>query len=405
MKITGNHLIHLGYPPAPWFAHALAYINAHDFNHQEIEDYLQQYKTTVLPLLEQAAEIKINIKAENEVEQKNIDDVIASMQNLMRTPTMVAGVLMPDACPTGPMGMIPVGGVAVAKNAIHPGMHSADIACSVMLSDLGKIDPKLVLDAGQKNTHFGYGGRPRGQQIPVPDNLMAQFSNNSFLNDQKIMSMAREHMGTQGDGNHFMFVGVSKNTGHTMLITHHGSRAPGALLYNKGMKIAEEFRQQLSPETLRCNAWIPFNTTQGQAYWDALQIIRCWTKLNHESIHQLVINDLEIVLQDRYWNEHNFVFKEGDLFYHAKGATPLAAQFLPETDRRRLIPLNMAEPVLVVQGVILAERITKNLWPIKVLTIFSQMKLRVWILDFFLMKLIFQNCQVPIKTRNMFVNK
>jgi len=59
---------------------------------------------------------------------------------------------------------------------------------------------------------------------------------------------------------------------------------------------------------------------------------------------------LGIKAQDRYWNEHNFVFKDGDLFYHAKGATPLDAKFMPDITGPRLIPLNMAEPVLIVEG-------------------------------------------------------
>ena len=41
----------------------------------------------------------------------------------------------------------------------------------------------------------------------------------------------------------------------------------------------------------------------------------------------------------------------GDLFYHAKGATPLDDDFLPDAqDALRLIPLNMSEPILVVRG-------------------------------------------------------
>jgi RNA-splicing ligase RtcB len=38
------------------------------------------------------------------------------------------------------------------------------------------------------------------------------------------------------------------------------------------------------------------------------------------------------------------------LFYHAKGATPLDDKFMPDITGPRLIPLNMAEPVLIVQG-------------------------------------------------------
>ncbi|WP_373426902.1 RtcB family protein [Chryseobacterium lathyri] len=157
-------------------------------------------------------------------------------------------------------------------------------------------------------------------------------------------------MGTQGDGNHFLFVGKSKNTGNTMLVTHHGSRAPGAALYDKGMKVANRFRQDISPETLKENAWIPFDTEEGKAYWEALQLIRTWTKENHTNIHDAVLNKLGAEKQDRYWNEHNFVFKDGDLFYHAKGATPLDDKFMPDITGPRLIPLNMSEPVLIVQG-------------------------------------------------------
>jgi RNA-splicing ligase RtcB len=51
------------------------------------------------------------------------------------------------------------------------------------------------------------------------------------------------------------------------------------------------------------------------------------------------------------WNEHNFVFKENDLFYHAKGATPLDKKFLPDAENElRIVPLNMNEPILIIKG-------------------------------------------------------
>ena len=55
-------------------------------------------------------------------------------------------------------------------------------------------------------------------------------------------------------------------------------------------------------------------------------------------------------LSDRYWNEHNFVFERDGLFYHGKGATPAYAGWAEDATERTLIPLNMAEPVLVVRG-------------------------------------------------------
>ena len=351
MKITGNEIIELGYRPGKWFTEALEHINENDMNQEKMENYLEQFRDPdPIPLNENPAEFIINIKAENENEQDNVDKVTKTMQTLMKTPTLVAGAIMPDACPTGPEGHIPVGGLVVAKNAIHPGFHSADICCSVMLTDFGKTDPKEVLDAAHSITHFGYGGRERGQQMPMSAELMEEFRGNLFLNEERLISIARSHMGTQGDGNHFLFVGISKNTGNTMMVTHHGSRAPGAILYEKGMKVANRFRQILSPETLKENAWIPFETEEGASYWEALQLIRKWTKENHESIHNATLEKLQVEKQDRYWNEHNFVFRDGDLFYHAKGATPLDDKFLPDITGPRLIPLNMAEPVLIVRG-------------------------------------------------------
>lgn len=350
-KTTGKTLIDLGFKQGKWMKEAITHINENNLEGGALINYLAQFKTPdPIALHDKPITFSVNIKAENELEATNVNSVINSMDTLMKTPTLVGGAIMPDACPTGPSGTIPVGGVAVAKNAIHPGMHSADICCSVMLTDFGKTNPKTILDVAHANTHFGPGGRDRNTQFRFPKELLDAFENNTLLNDKQMIQTARAHLGTQGDGNHFLFVGMSKKTGNTMLVTHHGSRGAGARLYTKGMKIAERFRKELSPDTLKQNAWIPFETEEGQNYWDALQVIRQWTKTNHEVIHNAVAETLEIDIENRYWNEHNFVFKDGDLFYHAKGATPLDAKFMPDITGPRLIPLNMAEPVLIVEG-------------------------------------------------------
>ncbi len=350
-KITGQTLIEMGFRSAKWFKEALEYINEKQLKGEALDNYLDQFKSPdPIGLHKNEIPFSINIKAENELEETNVNSVVETMKTLMKTPTLINGSIMPDACPTGGNGTIPVGGVAVAKNAIHPGMHSADICCSVMLTDFGKVDPKTVLDAAHSITHFGPGGRSRENQFRFPMDLLEEIESNYFLNDQKCISAARSHLGTQGDGNHFLFVGTSKKTGNTMMVTHHGSRGFGANLYSKGMKIAERFRKELSPDTLKQNAWIPFDTDEGHQYWDALQIIRKWTKKNHEVIHDATLEKLSIDKKNRFWNEHNFVFKDGDLFYHAKGATPLDKEFMPDITGPRLIPLNMSEPVLIVEG-------------------------------------------------------
>jgi len=346
--ITGNDIINWGYNPGKRFKEAIAYINENNLSEEKIKVYLESLTPKYIEPFTESVSFFENIKAENEEERLNVDMVLSTMKEIMKTPTIIGGAIMPDACPTGD-GQIPVGGIVVAKNAIHPYMHSADICCSVMMTDFGKISPKDVLDSIHSVTHFGPGGR--NEYSSLSREFISKLQNNKFLNSERSLSLAKSHMGTQGDGNHFSFVGISKNTGNSILVTHHGSRGFGANLYSVGIKIAEKFRRELSPKTLEKNAWIPSDSTEGQDYWEALQIVREWTKLNHTTLHDATSQNLKIDPENRFWNEHNFVFKEGELFYHAKGATPLDDKFVPDSKNGlRLIPLNMSEPVLIVKG-------------------------------------------------------
>jgi len=161
-------------------------------------------------------------------------------------------------------------------------------------------------------------------------------------------------MGTQGDGNHFLYVGTLESTGQTVMVTHHGSRGFGARVFKHGMKTAQLFRDKLSPSTTNANAWIPFDTDEGREYWRTLQVVREWTKQNHNCLHELTVQATQASVKDRFWNEHNFVFREElddeSIFWHAKGATPIHNAFLPDTNGVQIVPLNMAEPIMFIQG-------------------------------------------------------
>lgn len=351
--LSGQDLIDAGMAQGKWFGKALAEGNAVLERGGSFEEALEAARTFVPPpptppRTAGALAFHVNIEADTPDEQANIAAVSTSMAELMRTPVIRAGAIMPDACPAGPSGTIPVGGIAVSE-AIHPGMHSADICCSMAISVFPGVAPAALLDAVQAVTHFGPGGRPRGQQFRPSREVFERFEANPLLRD--VTSAAIEHLGTQGDGNHFAYVGTLKSSGETALVTHHGSRSPGARLYSKGMKIAEAHRKQLSPETLPQNAWIPADTREGDDYWDALQIIREWTKANHKLIHDMAAERSSARVSDRFWNEHNFVFRRSDgLFYHGKGATPAFDGWAYDATDLTLIPLNMAEPVLIVRG-------------------------------------------------------
>jgi RNA-splicing ligase RtcB len=352
-KYTGKDILALGGHEGPEFGKILRVVNATPHSIDDVKALIQQHAPApVIPQRVTPAPCQYNITADNDTETANLEAVRATMDVVLRTPVVVEGAVMPDACPAGPIGTIPVGGVVSAENAIIPGMHSADICCSLMATVFEKAKPADVLDAAHKATHFGYGGREPERAITLSESLSASINK---LPHPAVKSAATTHMGTQGDGNHFTYVGTLESTGHTVMVTHHGSRGFGAKLYKEGLKMAMRWRDKLSPSTRSSNAWIPFDSDEGRAYWTALQVARAWTKENHTCLHDLTAQSVVGEIRDRFWNEHNFVFREektdgSNLFWHAKGATPIHNEFMPDSNGMQIVPLNMAEPILFVAG-------------------------------------------------------
>lgn len=269
--INGKDLLELGYKPGNWFKSAIEYANLHQLSGEQLKRYLESVSPKIIDPHPVPVSFHQNIRAETAEELSNVEKVISTMNELMKTPTLVGGAVMPDACPTS-LGEIPVGGVVIAHNAIHPSMHSADICCSVMMTNFGHVDPKTVLNMAHSITHFGRGGREEFSMLP--GELEEKIAANRFLNSDKSVMLAKYHLATQGDGNHFLFVGRSRNTGETMMVTHHGSRGFGAYLYKQGMKLAEFFRQEIAPNTSKINAWIPYDTEEGKLYSRQIGIVQ-----------------------------------------------------------------------------------------------------------------------------------
>lgn len=312
------------------------------------------------------------IEPETPEEAANVAASRARMLELLHVPVVKRGAIMPDACPSGPAyATIPVGGAIEVENAIIPGAHSADICCSMYASFFPANHPiGEMMDHLQKTTHFGGGGRPRGQQWssavmeePVWDN--------PFLSG--LRSRAQDFIGTQGDGNHFAYIGRIQFTdtqratleaaGYTelaeaivrrdgvfnVLVTHHGSRGLGADVYKRGQKAARAWCDENAKGMPDSAVWLPYDSSEGRDYWDALQYVSRWTRENHAQIHAAFLRRIGQRSLVQIGNEHNFVWKRGDSFFHGKGATPA---WRDEHGRPLLglIPLNMAREILMTLG-------------------------------------------------------
>jgi RNA-splicing ligase RtcB len=343
--IDGKKLIEWGFKPSKWFGEALKIaqlLEEGGVSHDKIYELLQKTEPVILQMRDKALSYGNFLYSYNEIERENASKVHEAMDILMRIPTVEVGAIMPDACPAG---IIPVGAVVATKNAIHPGFHSTDVCCSMAMTILrDEVDPKTVLDAVEKFVHFGPTLRA-SRPAEVSEEILKSIKSNRFLNG--LEEYAVNHFTTQGDGNHFYFVGRSEMTGQIAIVSHHGSRGLGAQLYKRGLKAAQIHTQRVAENIPKEAAWLDANSLDGIEYWNALQIVRQWTKANHFAVHNLVCKELGNPTNGRIWNAHNFVFrKEDDLYYHAKGATPSYKGF-GEDDDFAIIPMNMAEPILI----------------------------------------------------------
>lgn len=312
------------------------------------------------------------IEAESPLEADNVAAARARMLELLHSPVVKRGAIMPDTCPAGGgRATIPVGGAIEVENAIIPGAHSADICCSMLASFFPANHPTAeVMDHLWKVTHFGAGGRPRGNQwtSPVLDEPVWE---NRFLTG--LRSRARDFLGTQGDGNHFAYFGriqfsdaqcvaidaagyteladwIGRREGaFNVLVTHHGSRGLGADLYKRGQVAARKWCDENAKDIPDAAAWLPADSPEGRAYWEALQYVGRWTRENHALIHDVLLRRLGQRALVRIGNEHNFVWKRGDSFFHGKGATP-AWRDARGRPLLGIIPLNMAREILLVLG-------------------------------------------------------
>lgn len=375
MAVDGKMLLAWGIEPGKRFKEALALARKLDAAGRSLVE-IERAVVAAFPrpvVLARRAQgtYAVAIRAETAEDEANIAAVKRHMDDLMRCPVLEHGAIMPDACPSGQVpGTIPVGGVVVSRG-IHPAFHSADICCSLHATVFEEgVDTAAFMDALMASTRFGPGGRKPEDQIADPITDEIEETKNPYLT--QLAGRAKAQLADQGDGNHFAYLGAMRVTEHLVtqltangqaplataiagrktvdvLVTHHGSRDLGAQVYKRGITTAMGHVARVSPATPVHQAWIDPDSEEGRLYWDALHYVARWTKRNHQLIHGRTLERLGIAPLAAFGNEHNFVWKRGDRYYHGKGATP-AWKDARGHPLLGLIPLNMAAPVLLTLG-------------------------------------------------------
>ncbi|MBX3394671.1 MAG: RtcB family protein [Phycisphaerae bacterium] len=287
---------------------------------------------------------------------------IDQMVNAMRLPVAVAGALMPDAH----VGYgLPIGGVLATEGAVIPYAVGVDIACRMMLSVLPinasttEPDPIKKLESEfvrviERNTRFGAGAKFTGRdrrEAPVLDEDW-----NITDITKKMKPTACEQLGTSGGGNHFVDVGELEFAEdykgvpagrYVAILTHSGSRGPGARTCDFYSRLAQSLHPRL-PKEYRHLAWLLLDRPEGLEYWAAMELMGRFASANHHCIHETILRDMNMSPILQVENHHNFAWKEvhggREVIVHRKGATPAGAGVLG------VIPGSMAAPGFLVEG-------------------------------------------------------
>lgn len=285
------------------------------------------------------------------------ENAVQQMRNACDLPVAVAGALMPDA--HHGYGL-PIGGVLATRGAVIPYAVGVDIACRMKLTvfdippdRLGKKKDKLA-SALEEETRFGMGakfekGNRRQHEVLDEDWTITEIT-------KRMHGRAFQQLGTSGSGNHFVEFGeltlpdpdLGLEAGNYLaLLSHSGSRGPGANVANHYSKLAMAQHPEL-PHQLKHLAWLDLDSADGQEYWAAMELMGRFAEACHACIHRSVAKHLgaQVILDVE--NHHNFAWKEEhggeELIVHRKGATPAGAGVLG------IIPGSMAAPGFLVRG-------------------------------------------------------
>ena len=355
--MNGNDIIKMGVPEGPAVGLALkAYQQSDDSDQlRKVINSPENYvNDTIFGNLAQYLSQKIDdspgpcvIFGEEMIEQQAIDQMDFSL----RLPVSVRGALMPDAH----LGYgLPIGGVLATKNAVIPNAVGVDIACRLKLSVLDlspeafENDHKRLADAVVRETEFGTGKtfkKPKEHHVMQDD----RWNSTNLLSGLK--DKAWRQLGTSGSGNHFCDIGVVKfansNVKNVAIMTHSGSRGPGATVASHYCKLAKS-RLPNKYNEFKNLAWLDLDQQEGQEYWEAMNLMGDYASANHSVIHQSISRNLGAEILASYEHHHNFAWLEthggGQVVVHRKGATPAG------TDDIGIIPSSMGGKAYLVSG-------------------------------------------------------
>lgn len=213
-------------------------------------------------------------------------------RNIARLPIALHHVaLMPDAHQG--YGM-PIGGVFMADRAVVPYAVGVDIGCGVTL---------VELDAGPEElTTLDVAGfiRSIARGVPAGNGPIGEHSppEHAYVDDGElnypdylwaILESAEKQVGTLGGGNHFLELQQSE-AGALVVMIHSGSRSVGKKICDRHHRVAADLAKRWHIDLPDPNlAWLPWETDEGQSYWNDMHVALGWAEQNRQAMAEQVV--------------------------------------------------------------------------------------------------------------------
>ncbi len=301
------------------------------------------------------------MKAEKEIQNfavKPCDETLRQFEECYSQDFVVKAALMPDAHKGY---AAPIGAVLVTKDAVVPAWVGFDIGCGMTSAHIKGIDLvkkvkenlDLIFDKVKEQIPMGMGEIQKHKDNLTEEtykefkDLVRKFAKGAHHKQilDFIMNAAARHIGSLGDGNHFVEMGVDEEN-ELWVTVHSGSRGIG-------YKVAEKYMKKSAGKDANYESTHPLdvNSELGQEYLNVLDFGLDFALLNRKELIKKTVIGLSKALGEELefeiWvnKNHNHAIKNSEgLYVHRKGATPA------EKDERGVIPANMKDGCFLVEG-------------------------------------------------------
>lgn len=247
----------------------------------------------------------------------------------------------------------PIGGAVAYKNKISLSGVGFDIACGnkAVRTDIKADEIQLpkIMDEIYNQISFGIG---RKNNQPVDHEVLEKIASAEFKPQRKLISLAKEQLGTVGSGNHFVDL-FKDDDGYLWVGVHFGSRGFGhrttmgfiALSQNLSFEDKAKEGSMDSPPIL-----FDIKSELGQGYLEAMHLAGEYAYAGRDSVVDLVLKILGNPQKTfEVHNHHNFAWLEehfGQKYWVVrKGCTPAFPNQLG------FIGANMRDDSVIVEGI------------------------------------------------------